>query len=90
MILKLKCGFAQRINECSNHHIMLIERDSKIEEDLKDLFKFFKESIEISKIRRLHKYYKIKSSNLAIIISLLSTILELIPEAVVVNEASVI
>jgi hypothetical protein len=69
---------------------MLIERDSKIEEDLKDLFKFFKESIEISKIRRLHKYYKIKSSNLAIIISLLSTILELIPEAVVVNEASVI
>ncbi|TXT65038.1 MAG: hypothetical protein BAJALOKI3v1_140029 [Promethearchaeota archaeon] len=90
MILKLKCGFAQGIKESSNHHILLIERDSTIEDDLKALFKFFKDSIEISKIRRLHKYYKIKSSNLAIIISLLSTILELIPEAVVVNEPSIV
>ena len=51
-----------------------------IDKDIQQLFEFFKENVKISKIRRLHEFYKITSDNPAIMLNMFSTIQELIPE----------
>lgn len=87
MIVKLNLNLGTGIE---GNHILLIERNSKIESNLKDLFNYFEDDITISRIRRFHKYYRVKAPNLAIIISLVSTILELIPEAVIMEESNIL
>ena len=76
MILKLKI----KPNRRDNRIAVWIQRNSKIESDLLQIFEFFKENITISQIRVIHKYYKISSENPAIMMSLISTIHEIIPE----------
>lgn len=76
MILKLKITNTRK----NNRIVVWIQRNTKIESDLLQIFDFFKENIKISQIRVLHKYYKISSENPAIMVSLISAIHELIPE----------
>ena len=63
-----------------------IQKHEDFEEDLKQIFEFFKSNIKISKKRRFHTYYRINSENPAIILSLFSTIQEIIPEIYFKNE----
>jgi len=60
--------------------IAWVQVHEDFKEDLKHVFEFFKEKINITKKRRMHEYYRIESDNPAIMISLLSTLHELIPE----------
>ena len=76
MILKLKIKSKRR----DNRIVVWIQRNTKFECDLLQIFDFFKENIRISQIRVIHKYYKISSENPAIMMSLISTIHEIIPE----------
>lgn len=85
MKIKLKLLLDQNTEESAKNHIIWIEQNSSIEKDLRELFKFFGENIAVSRTRRIHKYYRIKSPNLAILISVISTILEIIPESVVLE-----
>ena len=79
MILKLKIKSKHNKN-AKNMLITWIQRRKLIESDLLQVLEFFKDQIYVSKIRRLLPFFKITSENPAIIISLFSTLLELIPE----------
>ena len=76
MILKLKI----KPNRRDDRIVVWIQRNTKFECDLLQIFDFFKENIIISQIRVIHKYYKISSENPAIMMSLISTIHDIIPE----------
>ena len=76
MILKLKI----KSNKADNRIVVWIQKNTKVERDLLQIFDFFKENIKISQIRVIHKYYKISSENPAIMMSLISSIHEIIPD----------
>ena len=78
MILKLKI----KLNHITNKKqiFIWIQKDKEFKKDIDQLLKFFKETTNIITVYRLHKYYKITSKNPAIMLSLLNTIQELIPE----------
>ena len=80
MILKVKIQ-NNKIKKKNKRITVWIQKYKELEEDLKELFQFFKENIQVSKQIRLHKYYKVTSENPAILLSLISTINELIPDA---------
>ena len=82
MILKLKI----KSNKADNRIVVWIQRYTKIESDLIQIFEFFKENITISQIRLIHKYYKISSENPAIMMSLISSIHDIIPEVYFTSE----
>lgn len=82
MIFKLKI----RKNKKGNCITAWIQKHKEIEEDLKEIFEFFKASIKISKKRRFHTFYRINSENPAIILSLFNTIHEIIPDIYFKNE----
>jgi len=79
MILKIKIQ-NNKINKKNKRITVWIQKKKELKEDLKQLFQFFKENIQVSKQIRLHNYYKVTSENPAILLSLISTINELIPE----------
>jgi hypothetical protein len=79
MILKVKIQ-NNKIKKKNKRITVWIQKKKEFGEDLKQLFQFFKENIQVTKQIRLHKYYKITSENPAILLSLVSTINELIPE----------
>ena len=85
MILKLII----KNNKKGNIITVWIQNHKEIEDDLKEIFEFFKDSIKISKKRRFHTYYRINSENPAIILSLFTTILEIIPEVYFKNELAI-
>jgi len=78
MILKLII----KNNKKTGKHTLTawIEKHKDFDSDIKQIFQFFKESVQISEKRRLHRYYKIKSDNPAIMMSLFSSTHELIPD----------
>ena len=82
MILKLVI----RNHKKGNDITAWIQKQEDFEEDLKQIFEFFKENIKISKKRRFHTSYRINSENPAIIMSFISTIHEIIPEIYFKNE----
>ena len=57
-----------------------IQKDNEFEDDVQQLFQFFKDNIKITEKRRFHRYYKVTSERPAIMMSLFSTAHELIPE----------
>ena len=57
-----------------------IQKDNEFKDDVQQLFQFFKDNIKISEKRRFHEYYKVTSERPAIMMSLFSTVHELIPE----------
>jgi chromatin segregation and condensation protein Rec8/ScpA/Scc1 (kleisin family) len=73
-----------RVSKCNkkvkNKLTVWIQRNKIFETDMLQVLKFFKDQIQVFKIRRFLPYFKITSDNPAIIISLYSTLLELIPE----------
>ena len=78
MILKLKI---KSYNKTKKTQLFVwIEKNKKFKEDVQQLIQFFKEQIQVKKRLGLHIYYKITSDNPAIMLSLLSTVQELIPD----------
>ena len=78
MILKLKI---KSNSKTKNKQIFVwIEKNKEFKEDVKDLIQFFKDQIQVKKRLGIHIYYKITSDNPAIMLSLLSTVQELIPD----------
>ena len=57
-----------------------IQKHKDFDSDIKQIFQFFEENVQISEKRRIHKYYKIKSDNPAIMMSLFSSAHDLIPD----------
>jgi len=57
-----------------------IQKNKDFDDNIQQLFRFFKNKIKISKISRVMKYYIVSSENPGIILSLFSTIQDLIPE----------
>ncbi len=57
-----------------------VQYAKELRNDLDQIIQFFHKDIKITKKRRFHEYYKITSDNPAIIISLMSTLQEIIPE----------
>jgi len=77
MILKLKVKSKKSQNKSL---IAWIQREKITKPDVQQIIDFFRDQITVSKIRKIHSYYKITSENPAIIISLFSTLQELIPD----------
>ena len=80
--LKLRKGLDRKYSDI----VAWIQRDTEFEKDMLGILEFFKDNIKISQKTRFHRYYKIKTSNLAVMISLISTILEIIPETLIIEE----
>jgi DNA-binding transcriptional regulator WhiA len=76
MILKIKIKKSKEDRQI----IAWIQNSKDFNEDLKQLFTFFKEDIKIKEKRRVHIYYKVTSENTSVMLSLISTIIDLIPE----------
>ncbi len=57
-----------------------IQKNKDFDDNVQQLFRFFKDKIKISKISRIMKYYIVSSENPGIILSLFSTIQDLIPD----------
>ena len=78
MILRLKVRAA---NKSKKKQIFAwIQNHKDFREEIEQLIKFFNDQITLKKRIRFHKYYKVTSENPAIMLSLLSTIQDLIPE----------
>lgn len=78
MILKLKTKSNRKINQ--NQIFVWIQRHKDFKKDIQQILQFFKDQIVVSKKRKLLPYYRITSDNPAILLSLFSTIQDLIPE----------
>ena len=78
MILKLIVKNNNKLKR--NKIIVWIQKHKDFDNDISQIFQFFKNNIKISEKRRLYRYYKVSSDNPAIMISLFSTIHDLIPE----------
>ncbi len=57
-----------------------IRKQADVESDIQQAISFYKNDLSVKTARRYHKYHKITSDKPAIMISLLTTINELIPE----------
>jgi len=78
MILKLKI---KSNNKTKKKQIFVwIEKNKAFKEDVQQLIQFFKDQIQVKKRIGRHIYYKITSDNPAIMLSLLTTVQELIPD----------
>ena len=78
MILKLKI---KKTKKPGIYKIYVwIQQHEEFEQDIEQLFQFFKNQIHISNIRRILKYYRVTSDNPAVIMSLFSALHDLIPE----------
>ncbi|MFW9875583.1 MAG: hypothetical protein ACFFG0_20970 [Candidatus Thorarchaeota archaeon] len=69
--------------------IVWIKKKSDLNEDILQFFQLFKENLKISRISRFLKYYVVTSENPAIILNLLSSIQESIPEVYFNKEDSI-
>jgi hypothetical protein len=78
MILKLKIKSIQFTNE--KQIVIWIQNQKEHRDDIEQVLQFFKENIKIKTVYVFHKFYKITSKSPAIMLSLLTTIQELIPE----------
>ncbi|MFX1456403.1 MAG: hypothetical protein ACFFDB_13600 [Promethearchaeota archaeon] len=74
MILKLK------IKDKKKSIVAWVQKSKIFEDNLLQIFQFFKEKITISKWSSFSRFYIISSENPAIILSMFSSIQELIPD----------
>jgi hypothetical protein len=63
-----------------------VERNKELDLEVAQLFQFFETQLSIKKVRRFNPYFKITSSNPAMILSLISSLQELISEIYFRNE----
>ncbi|HDZ17185.1 hypothetical protein LCGC14_0590870 [marine sediment metagenome] len=78
MFLKLK--IKSRSNSNYKQLFVWIQNYDEFRNEIKQVLEFFKDQIILKKKYRFHKYYRVTSENPAIMLSLLSTIQDLIPE----------
>jgi hypothetical protein len=78
MLVKVK--IKQRKKSAGNSIELWIQRKKELDEEIVQLFQFFQNQLIYKNIRLIHPYYKITSKNPAMILSLISSIQELIPE----------
>ena len=78
MILRLQIKKDKKSKK--NKITVWIQKGREFEDDLQQIFAFFKDKLEISSAIRLFKYYKITSNNPAIMMSLFSAIHDIIPD----------
>ena len=78
MILRLK--IKSNIKTKKKQIFVWIEKNKEFKEDVLQLIQFFKDQIQVKTRLGFHKYYKITSDNPAIMLSLLTTVQELIPD----------
>ena len=78
MLVKVK--IKQRKKSAKNSIELWIQRKKELDKDIIQLFQFFQNQLTYKNIRLIHPYYKITSKNPAMILSLISSIQELIPE----------
>jgi hypothetical protein len=79
MNIKLKIK-AQKSTKKKEQIVVWIQRTEKIENDIKQLFQFFKDQMKVSKTRRILPYYRISSEKPAIMLSFFSALQEILPE----------
>ena len=78
MILKL---VIKRDKETKKNIIVVwIQKGREFEEDVQQIFQFFKDSLNITEKVRRCRYYKVSSQNPAIMLSLFSSLQEIIPD----------
>ena len=87
MILKLIIKNNKKTKK--NNIIVWIQKNGDFEEDIQQIFQFFKDNIKITEKLRVNKYYKVSSENPAIMLSLFSAVHEIIPDIYFNTEDSV-
>jgi hypothetical protein len=70
----------------NNKMSVWIQKREELENDIQQVMLFHKKDIKIKTIRRFYKYYKITSNKPIIMISLISTLHEIIPEVYFIKE----
>ena len=78
MILRLK--IKSNLKTKKKQIFVWIEKNREFKEDVLQLIQFFKDQIQVKTRLGFHMYYKITSENPAIMLSLLTTVQELIPD----------
>jgi len=78
MILRLK--IKSNIKSKTKQIYIWIEKNKEFKEDVQQLIEFFKDQIQVKTRIGFHIYHKITSDNPAIMLSLLTTVQELIPD----------
>jgi len=87
MIIKLKIKVERSTKK--KQIVVWIQRHEDIENDIQQLFQFFKDQMKISKIRRILPYYRVSSEKPAIMLSFFTALQEIIPEIYFRDEDSV-
>jgi uncharacterized protein YeaC (DUF1315 family) len=87
MIIKVKIKTVRKSKE--RIIIVWVQKHKDFINEMQEIFKFFDGQIKFKTKSRLLEYFKITSENPAIMLSLLSTIQELIPEIYFNREESV-
>ena len=78
MILKL---IIKKDRKLKNNRILVwIQKHKEFEEDVQQLFNFFKDNLKIVSKHRLSNYYKVTSDNPAIMMSFFSALQEILPD----------
>jgi len=78
MILKLKIKHDKKTGRKKIY--VWIQRHKDFKQDIEQIMHFFKDQVVLSKKRKILPYYCITSDNPAILLSLFSTMQDLIPE----------
>ena len=78
MIVKIK--IKQKKKTKSNTIEVWVQRKKELDKDLSQIFQFFESQLIYKSVRKLHPYYKITSNSPAMILSLISSLQELITE----------
>ncbi|MBY9003501.1 MAG: hypothetical protein KGD73_05990 [Candidatus Lokiarchaeota archaeon] len=87
MIIKLKIKGEKKTKK--KQIDVWIQRHEDIENDVQQLFQFFKDQMTITKTRRILPYYRVSSKKPAIMLSFVTALQEIIPEIYFSNEDSV-
>ena len=85
LILKIKPNRSSKKKKI----IAWIQKNSDFNEDIQQIFQLFKDSLKISKISKILRYYVVTSKNPAIILNIFSSIQESIPEVYFNKENSI-
>ena len=75
MILKLKVKKNKK-----RRIVAFIQKDKDFNDSIHQILRFFENKVRISKLSRFTRYYKVSSENPATILSLFSTVQDLIPD----------
>ena len=75
MILKLKVKKNKK-----RRIIAFIQKDKDFNDSIHQILRFFENEVRVSKLSRFTRYYKVSSENPAVILSLFSSVQDLIPD----------